>query len=124
MRVPASAASNNADDPETAPTAVQLVPPLVEYHHVPFALSVAVRATPVTAPLSASVTLSSPPAGGFRLTSADTKVPTAPVGAPAFSSTASSAGVAAALSTGASLVPVIVTVSLWATVAPCASWML
>ena len=78
----------------------------------------AVIATPVSAPLSASVTLSRPPAGGFRLTSADTNVPTAPTGAPASSFTAATTGDATALSTGASLVPVIVTFTVRLTVPP------
>src|SRR5262245_43681606 len=59
---------------------------------------------PVTAPLSASVTLSSPPAGGLMSTRLDTSEPTAPTGGPASSFSAASTGVAPALSTGASLV--------------------
>ena len=60
-RVFASAASRSADPSETAPTAAQLEPPLVEYHHVPFAVAVAVRARPVNAPESGSVTLAPAP---------------------------------------------------------------
>ena len=60
-RVFASAASRSAEPSETAPTAAQLVPPSVEYHHVPFVVAVAVRARPVEAPVSASVTLAPAP---------------------------------------------------------------
>ena len=73
---------------------------------MPLVVSAAVIAMPVRAPASTSVTLSRPPAGGLRSTSADTRVPTAPTGAPASSFTAVSAGAAAALSTGASLTAV------------------
>ncbi|MNY28273.1 hypothetical protein D3C86_1622350 [compost metagenome] len=107
----ASAASSRADAPDTAPTAAQLAPPLVEYHQLPLVAFTPVNAMPVMAPLSASVTLSRPPAGGFRFTRLDTSVPTAPTGAPASSLTDARAGVAAALRTGASLVPAMVTVT-------------
>src|SRR6476619_6379645 len=59
-------------------------------------------AIPVTAPASPSVTLSNPPAGGFRSTNAETNVPTAPTGAGA-SSITTMVGVALVSNTGASL---------------------
>ena len=60
-RVLPSAASSNADVSDTAPTAVQLEPPLVEYHQVPLVAAVPVNARPVDAPASASVTLAPAP---------------------------------------------------------------
>ena len=109
----ASAASSSADAFDTAPTVAHVAPPLMEYHQLPLAAFTPVNAMPVTAPLSASLTLSRPPAGGFKFTRLDTSVPTAPTGAPASSLTEARTGVAAALRTGASLVPVMVTVTTW-----------
>ena len=111
--MPASAASSRAfvfETAETAFTSVQWAPLSSEYHQDPFVVDVAVRAIPVTAPLSASVTLSSPLAGGLRSTRLETSVPTAPTGAPASSFSAASTGVAALLRTGASFTGVTLTV--------------
>ena len=111
--MPASAASSRAfvfETAEPAFTSVQWAPLSSEYHQDPFVVDVAVKAIPVTAPLSASVTLSSPPAGGLRSTRLETSVPTAPTGAPASSFSAASTGVAALLRTGASFTAVTLTV--------------
>ena len=72
---------------------------------------------PVSAPASASVTLSTCPDGTAKSTRAETSVPTAPDGAPASSSTAFPAGVFVASTTGASLTAATLTV----TVACCSS---
>src|SRR6185437_15713870 len=88
---------------EPAFTSVQWAPLSSEYHQDPFVVDVAVKAIPVAAPLSASVTLLSPPTGGLRSTRLETSVPTAPTDAPAPSFSAASTGVAALLRTGASL---------------------
>ena len=84
-RVAVSAASRRAEASLTAPRAFQVSPLSVEYHHEPLAVFAAVTAMPVRAPLSGSVTLSSPPAGKERSTSDATRVPTAPPGGPASS---------------------------------------
>src|SRR3954453_18250555 len=101
MRLFASAASRRAPASETAPSALQVPPPLVEYHHAPFVVSAPVTATPSLAPASGSATLSTWPAGATKSTRLDTKVPTAPKGAPASSLTAPSTGVFVASSVGA-----------------------
>src|ERR1043165_4349577 len=101
MRVLASAASRRDDAAVGVPMAVQFVPLLVEKNQLPWAVSAAVTAIPVTT-LSMSVTLSSPPAGGFRSTRLETGVPTAPLGAPGSSLIVVNVGEALASSTGAS----------------------
>ena len=68
---------------------------------MPLLALAAVTAMPSTAPLSASVTLSTCPLGTAKSTSDDTSVPTAPTGALAFSSIAVSAGLLVTSSTGA-----------------------
>src|SRR4029078_9384991 len=106
MRVFASAASRRALLAATAPSAFQFAPLSVEYHHVPFVVSAAVIATPSSAPASGSVTLSTWPAGLAKSTRLETRVPTAPDGAPASSFTEVSVGVLLALSVGATLAKV------------------
>src|SRR6185312_16247427 len=103
MRVFASAASRRALLAVTAPSAFQFVPLSVEYHHVPLVVSAAVIATPSSAPASGSVTLSTCPAGLAKSTRLDTRVPTAPDGAPASSLTAFNVGLLALSRTGAVL---------------------
>ena len=93
MRVLGSAASSRELAVLGVPSAFQLVPLLVEYHHVPLLASATVTAMPCSAPRSASLT---PP------TSALTSVPTAPLGALASSFTAFSVTTVSA-STGAVL---------------------
>src|ERR1043166_2086344 len=101
MRVLASAASSRALTWLTAPSALHAVPLLVEYHHVPFAVSAETIAMPVTALLSTSLTLSSPPPPG-KSTRLETIVPTAPAGGSAvLFSSAASVGVDDGSSTGA-----------------------
>src|SRR4051794_9807708 len=63
----ASAASSSEAAALGEPKLFQLLPPLVEYCHVPFVLTTAVTAMPDKAPASASVT--------FVEISADTSVP-------------------------------------------------
>ena len=87
-----SAASRRAEASLTVPSALQVAPLLMEYHQAPLAVSAAVTAMPVRAPLSGSVTLSSPPAGEERSTSDATRVPTAPTGVPASSRMGSRVG--------------------------------
>src|SRR4051794_36719262 len=106
-RVLASAASSSAEASDTEPTAVQVVPLLIEKNKVPLLLLVPVNAMPVTAP-STSLTLSSPPAGGLRSTRLETRVPTAPTGAPASSACDASTGDLLASNTGASFTAVTV----------------
>ena len=96
-----SAASRRALLSLTAPSALQLAPPFVEYHQLPLVVSAAVTAIPSSAPVSGSVTLSSCPAGEAGSTSEETSVPTAPDGAPASSLIAVSAGLFVLSSTGA-----------------------
>ena len=67
-------------------------------------MDVAVKAMPVSAPASASLTFDCD-------TSVETSVPTAPDGAPASSFTAASTGVTLVLRTGASLVLMTLTVA-------------
>src|SRR6266567_3214427 len=106
MRVLASAASSNA--PAASETVVvslvQVVPPLVEYHREPRAVSTKSTAIPV-AVLSASVTLGLPP---DRLSSPDTSVPTEPEGAAPFCAPLGRAS-AVTVNTGASLTAVMLT---------------
>ncbi len=102
-RVPASADSRRADASLTLPMASQLPPLLVEYHQLPPLVLVAVTALPVRAPLSASLTLSTCPAGVAKSTRLDTRLPTAPDGAPASSTVVASAGLFEASSVGAVL---------------------
>ena len=100
----------------TAPIAFQLAPESVEYHQTPLTESVAVMATPSIAPASASVTLSSCPAGTAKSTNDETSVPAAPLGAPASSETAARAGFFDESSTGAEFEPTVMantSVSLW-----------
>ena len=99
--MPASAPSSRALLLATDPSAFQFVPPFVEYHHVPLLVSAAVIAIPVSAPLSASVTLSTCPAGEEKSTRLETSVPTAPEGAPESSFCAVNAGLLTLSSTGA-----------------------
>src|SRR3990170_6129818 len=101
MRVLASAASNRALLYVTAPKAYQLVPLFFEYHQVPLLVLAAVTAMPSLAPASESVTLSTCPAGTAKSTRADTSVPTAPEGAPAFWLSGASTGLLEAFNTGA-----------------------
>src|SRR4051812_38026456 len=86
---------------DTAPSAFQLVPLLVEKYQLPFVVSAAVTAIPVSAFALASVTLSRPPAAAGKSMRLDTSVPTAPVGTPASSSSANIAGDFVASRTGA-----------------------
>ena len=69
-------------------------------------------AMPVRAPVSASVTLE------LRLTKDETRVPTAPDGAPAFAFSVLNDTAIAVLSTGASLSPVTVTLAVCDAVTP------
>ena len=96
-RMSASGASNTAELSETAPKAVQLAPPLVEYCQVPLASSTPMTATPSSAPESASE-IGSPPAPVARI--ADT---VSPAGATVSSSIAVRTGEPESSSTGASL---------------------
>ena len=85
----------------TAPTVVQVVPESVLTYSVPLVVLVPVMAMPCTAPVSASVM---PP------TRVLTKLPTTPTGAAASSVKPLRVSTVSA-NTGASLVPVIVTVT-------------
>jgi len=107
MRVLPSAASKRADASLTLPSALQLVPLSVEIHHAPWLVSAPVTAMPSSATESASVTLSSWPAGTAKSTRLDTSVPTAPTGAPASSLIVTNVGLLPASSTGALLVAVM-----------------
>ena len=106
-RVLASAASSRALLLLTVPTWLQVVPPLVVYHQVPWLVSVAVSAMPVTAPVSGSVMLAMPLP---RPTSCETRVPalTPLVGAALAADCVVSAGDLLASSTGASFTGVTV----------------
>ena len=73
---------------------------------MPLAVWVPVSAMPSSAPVSTSLTLSTWPAGLAKSTRLETRVPTAPEGAPASSATVASAGDWLAFSTGASLTAV------------------
>ena len=101
-RVCVSAASSRALASDTVPSACQVAPPSIVYHHVPWVASAPITAMPTAAPGEGSTTLSSPPGSDARSTSADTSVPTAPEGPGASSVSPPSAGLAAGSSAGVS----------------------
>ncbi len=78
---------------------------------------VPVNAMPTSAPLSSSVTLSTPPPP-TRSTRLATSVPTTPTGAPESSVWADMTGVAAAFSAGASLTGVMVMLTVAVSAVP------
>ena len=102
-RVAASADNKRAEASLTLPRACHAPPLLIEYHQLPLLVLAPVTAIPVRAPASGSLTLSTWPAGLAKSTRLDTRVPTAPEGAPASSATGSRAGLLPASRVGALL---------------------